>query len=89
MNHNEPDIFEKIGALLSKDPHNFGWFVLGVGVFILVASIFNWNWIFEGRSVNLQKIEGIANIFGRNAARVYFGLVGIACIVAGIIVLII
>ena len=66
-------IGEKIQQLVAENPTLYlGWFALGVEIFTLAASIFNWNWIFKGNSYNLQKIEGISNMFGRNIARIYF-----------------
>jgi len=85
----KPDIFERIGNNFKENPKNFGWFVFGVGVFILASSIFNWNWIFKGHSYNLQKIEGISNMFGRGFARIYFGIGGIVCIVLGLVLILI
>ena len=85
----QPDFFEKIGNNFRENPKNFGWFSLGAGVFILAASVFNWNWIFKGNSYNLQKIEGIANVFGRGVARIYWGIGGIICVVLGIIIFLI
>jgi len=85
----QPDIFEKLGTFLKENPRNLGWFALGVGVFILAASVFNWNWIFKGNSYNLQKIEGISNMFGRGIARIYFGIGGIVCIILGVIIILI
>ena len=94
MYQREPDFLEKFGdnlkLLIAENPmYYFGWFSLAVGIFILSASIFNWNWIFKGHSYNTTKIEGIANMFGRGIARVYFGIGGIVCIVLGIILILI
>ena len=82
-------IGEKIRQLVAENPPLYiGWFTLGVGIFVLMASVFNWDWIFRGHSYNSQKIEGISNIFGRGVARVYFGIGGIICIILGIILII-
>ena len=94
MHSREPDFLEKFGdniqALIAENPmYYFGWFTLAVGIFILAASIFNWRWIFKGQSYNLQKIEGIANIFGQGIARLYFGIGGITCIILGVILILI
>jgi hypothetical protein len=60
-----------------------------VGVFLVLASVFNWDWIFKGHSYNLKKIEGISNMFGRGFARIWFGLGSMGCIIIGIILIII
>ena len=51
------------------------------GLFSLVASICNWNFFFENRKAYL-----FVKLFGRNGARVFYGLLGLALIVAGFIV---
>ena len=89
-NKRELDFLEKFGdklqLLISENPmYYLGLFSLFVGIFIVAASVFNWDWIFKGHSYNLQKIEGISNMFGRGVARIYFGIGGITCIVLGII----
>ena len=81
---------EKLQQLIAQNPpYYIGWLALVVGVFVLLASIFNWNWVFKGHSYNLEKIEGISNIFGRGVARIYFGIGGIICVILGIILVII
>jgi hypothetical protein len=80
----ETDIFEKISHLLTENPTYFGVFVLLIGVSIILASLFNWDWIFTGHSHNTQKIEGSANVWGRGFARLKFGVIGFLCIVTGI-----
>jgi flagellar biosynthesis protein FlhB len=79
------DVFDRIGEFFTKTPKYFGVFIIVVGIFMLAASIFNWNWVFSGHSFNLKKIEGITNMFGRGFARILFGLGGLLCIVLGII----
>ena len=91
-NKREPDFLEKFGdklqLLISENPmYYLGLFSLFVGIFIVAASVFNWDWIFKGHSYNLQKIEGIANFFGRGFARIYFGICGIICCAVGIILI--
>ncbi|MDR1315862.1 MAG: immunity 17 family protein [Spirochaetales bacterium] len=84
MDNREPDIFEQIRNIFTENPKYFAVFVVLLGIFMLLAAIFNWAWIFQGHSYNARKIEGIANIFGRGAARFLFGAGGIACIILGI-----
>lgn len=60
------------------------YFVLGIfilaGSFALISSIFNFNWYFNSR-----KAAGIVSTFGRTGARIFYGLLGLALIVAGIV----
>jgi hypothetical protein len=79
------DIFDSIRQFFTENPKYFGLFIVAVGVLFLLAAIKNWNWFFEGRSLNLNKIEGISNFFGRRFARIVAGTGGISCIVAGIV----
>jgi hypothetical protein len=51
------------------------------GLFSLVASICNWNFFFENRKAYL-----FVKLFGRNGARIFYGLLGLALVVAGFVV---
>lgn len=61
---------------------------IAIGVFFLLAAIFNWNWIFGDVSpstYDLKKIDGWINIFGRKTARIVASLIGIFIIFIGIL----
>jgi small neutral amino acid transporter SnatA (MarC family) len=49
------------------------------GVISLTAAIFNVDWYFQSR-----KASTFVHWFGRNGARVFYGLLGLALIAAGI-----
>ena len=85
----EPDIFDHIGKFLSENPGYFAVFVIAFGVFAIAAAVFNYDWVFRGHSFNLQKLEGISNMFGRGAARFVFAGSGVLCVITGIILLIV
>ena len=85
----EPDIFERIGRLFKKEPKYFAVFVIAVGAFMAAAAVFNWDWGFRGHSYNTEKIEGTANMWGRNFARLKFGCGGLVCVIAGIVCLLV
>jgi hypothetical protein len=78
-----PGILDKIRVFFEQNPKYAGIFIALLGVFMITASIFNWNWVFAGHSFNLKKIEGISNMFGRGAARVIFFIFGLFLIVFG------
>jgi uncharacterized membrane protein YidH (DUF202 family) len=78
------DVFDRIGKILKENPKYFGIFLIVVGVFMLAASICNWNWVFHSHSFNLNKIQGISNMFGRGFARFLFGIGGLVITVLGI-----
>ncbi len=44
----------------------------GIGAFVLLASIFNWNFFFENRKARL-----FMKLFGRTGARIFYGLLAI------------
>lgn len=62
-------------------------FCIAIGVFILLACIFDWNWVFRNVSTatcNLTKIDGLVNMFGRKAARILTGISAVFIILLGI-----
>lgn len=56
-----------------------GAFVL-IGLFALLASIGNWEWFFNTRNARL-----VSQNAGRTRARTYYGALGIALIVTGVL----
>ncbi len=50
-----------------------------VGVYCLCAAFFNWNWFFENR-----RARGLVMVFGRNGARIFYGILGILIIVMSV-----
>jgi hypothetical protein len=83
------DIFEHIGKSFKENPKYFSFFIILVGIFMLLSSILNWDWVFKGHAFNRQKIQGTANFWGRGFARIKFGGGGLLCIIWGIIWLIV
>ncbi len=63
---------------------NTNWILGGVfiasGLFSLIASIKNWNFFFQG-----FKTRWITSIIGRNGARIFYGILGIAIIIVGLL----
>ena len=71
------NIFDHIKAYVSEKPWLFGVFFIAIGLFFLLASIFNWKIIFGDVSkatYSLKKLDGIINMFGPKTARIVFGL---------------
>lgn len=60
-----------------------GLIVIAVGLFCLIASIKEWAWFFNNR-----KAQKLINIISYKGARVFYGLIGIIFLFAGIINLI-
>lgn len=53
-------------------------FVL-VGILSLMASVFNWEWFFTA-----QNSQFIVRALGRNKSRIFYAILGLAMIAAGI-----
>lgn len=53
-------------------------FVL-VGILSLMASVFNWEWFFTA-----QNSQFIVRTLGRNKSRIFYAILGLAMIAAGI-----
>lgn len=54
-------------------------FIFGAGIFSIVSSIFNFDFYFESR-----KASFFVSIFGRNGARVFYGMLGLFLIILGV-----
>ncbi|MBQ8107975.1 MAG: immunity 17 family protein [Ruminococcus sp.] len=54
--------------------------IILVGVFILAAAYFEWDWFF-----NNYKARPIVALFGRNGARIFYGVLGGLFVVGGLV----
>lgn len=54
-------------------------FIIGAGIFSIVSSILNFDFYFESR-----KARFFVSIFGRNGARVFYGMLGIFLVILGV-----
>jgi len=82
--------FDNIANYLKSHPVGIGIFISLVGLFLLLASVFDWNWIFgDVSSVNysMRKIDGLVNLFGRKASRIIFGIIAFLIFLSGIMVI--
>jgi hypothetical protein len=52
----------------------------GIGVYSIVAAVTDWEWFMTHRSASLP-----VWLFGRNGARVFFALLGLAFFVFGVV----
>lgn len=69
---------------LNSNPQFFGGFLIVAGVFLLLLAITDPDWFLgDNKTFNIQKIQGWANLFGRNFTRVIVGFMSIAMIVFG------
>jgi hypothetical protein len=77
-------VFEKIEKYFKENPRYIGFFIIAMGIFMILTAIKNWEWVFGGIGMNLKKIQGIGNFFGRGIARVVAGIFGTFCVIFGI-----
>jgi Immunity protein 17 len=56
---------------------------VGIGAFTLTASLKNWDWFFTHPRAWL-----LVKVFGRQGARIFYGLLGVALAVGALVVLI-
>ena len=54
------------------------WFVCAIGVWVIAAAIFDWDWFFKG-----NKAKFFVDALGRNGARVFYGVLGAVILFLG------
>jgi hypothetical protein len=59
-----------------------GLILVAMGTFAFCGGALDWNFFLESR-----KAQFFVNIFGRNGARIFYALLGLSVIVAGILVM--
>ena len=57
-----------------------GLVLIAVGAFAMAGGLFNWDWFMDNR-----KARGIVKIFSRNGARIFYGVLGLAIAVVGVL----
>ena len=55
-----------------------GVLMAAAGLFVLAGSLFNWDWYWERRRTRVW-----VDLFGRTGARLFYGVVGLAVLVWG------
>ena len=78
----------KLKLFFSENPFIWGILIALLGLFFLLAAIYNWNIIFGDVSrvtYDLRKIDGIINMFGKKTARIFVGAFGILFIAGGLV----
>lgn len=69
--------------MLEKKAEWAGVFVASLGAIILLAAIFNWDWIFQGKR-NKLSLPWISERYGRNTARCIAGILGLLIVAYGV-----
>jgi hypothetical protein len=55
-----------------------GFFLVAAGIFSICGAVFDWDWF-----INSRKAQFFVSIFGRNGARIFYGILGTAIAVMG------
>lgn len=58
------------------------WFLMGAGLFTLIAAIANWEWFF-----NNWRARVVTNMLGREGARMLYAVLGVAMLGGGIVMM--
>lgn len=77
------EFFNNLFENVQGKPAIAGLVISSIGLFLLLAVIFDADWMLEGGN-GFFNIASISKMFGRNVARVLMGIVCIILIVAGI-----
>lgn len=56
------------------------WVIGACGVFSLCGAVLDWDWF-----MNSRKARFFVSVFGRDGARVFYGLMGAALVVLGVL----
>lgn len=54
-----------------------------IGLFSLMGAVLNWDWYFNNR-----RARGVVAIFGRNGARIFYGILGVFIMAIGAVAVI-
>lgn len=58
------------------------WFFVLAGLFTLTAAVCNWDWF-----MNHRKARFLSNLITRTGTRIFYGVIGAALLVAGVLAL--
>ncbi|RIK81761.1 MAG: hypothetical protein DCC68_08040 [Planctomycetota bacterium] len=56
----------------------FGLIFVAVGIFSICGAVFDWDWF-----INSRKAQFFVAMFGRNGARIFYGILGAAIVILG------
>jgi hypothetical protein len=79
------DFLEQMQQKIAETKNGFEYFLLGIGIFFLIASIFNWDWMFEPPYTHKNFV---GRVFGRTAYRYFNGFLSVMMIVIAVFLLI-
>jgi len=70
---------------INLNPQFFGGFIIVAGIFLLVLAIKDPEWFLgDNKTFNIKKMQGWANLFGRNFTRVIIGFMSIVMMAFGV-----
>ena len=56
------------------------WILIGGGLFSAAGALFDWEWF-----MNARRTRSVSRVLGRTGARVFYGLLGLALAVGGVL----
>ena len=74
---------DKLQNFFYTNPHYFGLFFAGAGLFLLVGVILDWDWVMQ-RGEGAFDLLKLSHHFGRTTARVVMGILAGLCIACGV-----
>lgn len=57
-----------------------GWLIAGCGAFAICGAVLDWEWF-----MNHRKAQALVRILGRGGTRLFYGLLGTALVVLGVL----
>lgn len=58
-----------------------GLFIVAAGIFSIAGAALDWDWF-----INSRKARLLVSLFGRNGARIFYGLLGAVITVLGLLI---
>ncbi|MFT7676385.1 MAG: hypothetical protein ACI8QC_000356 [Planctomycetota bacterium] len=56
------------------------WILIASGIFAISGAAFDWDWF-----INHRKAQSFVKLFGRTGARIFYGILGAAIVVTGVL----
>ena len=65
---------------LDTEAKQMGWVLAGCGAFAICGAVFDWEWFMHHR-----KAQFFVRLFGRTGARIFYGTLGVALVIVGVL----
>lgn len=82
-------MLDNLKTFFKENPQYFGLLFIAFGIIMLISSIKGSKWLFEKDvstlTYNVNKIDGLINLFGKKTARIIVAVSSIVVILSGIL----